>query len=120
MGKTKYNRSEKRKRRISKNIFGTKDKPRISVYASNVYTYAQVIDDQARQTLAQFSSLNLARIDKYKKEKKVNEAKKVGLELANKIKKIGIKAAVFDRGRHAYKGRVKALAEGLREGGVII
>lgn len=94
--------------------------PRISVFASNRYTYAQAIDDEARKTLAAYSSLKLARSKKLEKRKKVDEAKMVGLELVKIMKKEGIIKAVFDRGRYAYKGRVKAVAEGLREGGLKI
>ncbi len=120
MGKVNKDRKNRRKKRVSNNIFGTKDKPRISVFASNRYTYAQVIDDSGKMTLTSFSSLNLARSEKYKKDKKVFEAKLVGLELAKKVKEMKIKKAVFDRGKYSYKGRVKALAEGLREGGLQI
>ena len=120
MKKVNTDRVDRRKKRVSGNIFGTKEKPRVSVYASNVYTYAQMINDSDRKTLLAFSSLQLAKGEKYTKEKKTVEAKKVGLELANIAKKSGIKEAVFDRGKYSYKGRVKALAEGLREGGIKI
>lgn len=120
MGRVNKNRENRRKKRVSNNIFGTKEKPRISVFASNKYTYAQVIDDLAKMTLTSYSSLNLARSDKHKKEKRVLEAKLVGIELAKKVKEMKIKKAVFDRGKYSYKGRVKALAEGLREGGLKI
>lgn len=120
MGKINKNRVERRKKRVSSNIFGSKERPRVSVFVSNVYIYAQIINDTERKTLVSYSSLQLAKTEKYKKQKKVEEAKKVGLDLAVKAKKSGIKQAVFDRGRYSYKGRVKALAEGLREGGIKI
>ncbi|OGK11863.1 50S ribosomal protein L18 [Candidatus Roizmanbacteria bacterium RIFCSPLOWO2_01_FULL_37_12] len=120
MGKINKNRVERRKKRVSSKIFGTKERPRVSVFASNVHTYAQVIDDVDRVTLVSYSSLQLSQAEKYKREKKVDEAKKVGLELAKIAGKSGIKQAVFDRGKYSYKGRVKALAEGLREGGIKI
>lgn len=120
MGIINKDREYKRKKRVSANLFGSKKRPRVSVYASNVYTYAQIIDDQDRKTLISYSSLQLSRIEKYKKEKKVEEAKRVGMELAKKAKELGIREAVFDRGKYSYKGRVKALAEGLREGGLKI
>ncbi len=110
----------RRKRRVSSNITGSKLRPRVSVFVSNVYIYAQMIDDEARKTLVSHSSLIFAQNKDYKKEKKVVEAKKVGLELAVTALKKGIKEAVYDRGRYSYKGRVKALAEGLREGGLKI
>lgn len=120
MGHINKDRVARRKKRVSSNIFGTKERPRVSVFASNAYTYAQMIDDAERKSIVAYSSLQLTKTDKYKKEKKVQEAKKVGLELAKKAIKSGVKNAVFDRGRFSYKGRVKALAEGLREGGIII
>src|SRR3989344_7392428 len=113
-------RRVKRKRRVRSNISGTKKIPRISVFVSNMYIYAQVVDDVDKKTLSEFSSLKMAKNKNYKKGKKVDEAKAVGLELAKKMKVIKIKKAVFDRGRYSYKGRVKALAEGLREGGIQI
>lgn len=113
-------RKYRRKKRISGNIFGTKERPRISVFASNKYTYAQVIDDENKKTIIAFSSLIFSKSKDYKKDKKVNEAKKTGLELAKLISKKAIKKALFDRGRYSYAGRVKALAEGLREGGIKI
>ena len=120
MGKISKSQGERRKKRVSNNLFGVKEKPRVSVFASNRYIYAQVIDDSKRTTITSFSSLKLAQSDKYKKEKKTDEAKKVGLELAKIAKKLEIKKAIFDRGKYSYKGRVKALAEGLREGGLVI
>lgn len=113
-------RSVRRKKRVRSNIFGTKEKPRISVFASNRYTYAQAIDDTGRKTLISFSSLEISQSENYKKNKKVEEAKKVGIDLAKNMIKKGIKTAVFDRGAYSYLGRVKALADGLREGGIII
>lgn len=111
---------QRKKRRISSRIRGDKNRPRITVFASNRYTYSQVIDDAGRVTVMSYSSLQLAKSKDYQKNKKTTEAKNVGLELARLIKPLGIKSAVFDRGRYAYKGRVKALAEGLREGGIQI
>ena len=120
MGKINTKQGLRRKIRVRSGIFGTKDKPRVSVFASNRYTYAQVIDDSGRTTLAAYSSLQISQAKDYKKGKKVEEAKNVGLSLAKEMKKKGIKQAVLDRGRYAYKGRVKSLTEGLREGGLQI
>jgi large subunit ribosomal protein L18 len=120
MKQINYKRISRRKKRISANILGTKEKPRISIFRSNLYIYAQVIDDQERKTLATFSSINLKKDKEYKKDKKTAEAKKVGIKLAAIIKEMKIAKGVFDRGRYAYNGRVKALAEGLREGGIVI
>ncbi len=109
-----HNKKLRKKRRISANIKGTSEKPRISVYRSNKYIYAQAIDDVNRKTLAAFSSLKL------EKEKKSLQAKKVGLELGKILLEKKIKQAVFDRGIYSYKGRVAKLAEGLRESGLKI
>lgn len=94
--------------------------PRISVFRSVRFMYAQAIDDMKKNTIASFSSVNLKKLKEYIKNPKSAEAKNVGLELAKKMKEKGIEKAVFDRGSYIYKGRVKFLAEGLREGGIII
>lgn len=120
MKKITKDRRLRRKKRVSSNILGSKDKPRVSVFASNRYTYAQLIDDENRMTLVSCSSLSMAKGKDSKKQKKVEEAKRVGLQLALLAKKRAIVRAVFDRGRYAYKGRVSALAEGLRQGGMKI
>ena len=99
----------RRKRRISSGIEGTHDIPRISVFRSNRYIYVQAIDDEKRVTLT--SSFQ---------EKKTEKAGEVGITLAEKLLEKGIKRAVYDRGRYAYKGNVKMLAEGIRKGGVQI
>lgn len=114
-----FNKKLRKKRRVSLNVKGTKEKPRISVFRSNKYIYCQVIDDIKRQTLASFSSLTLRKKQKIKKTKS-EEAKMVGIELAKIIKSKGINQAVFDRSVYKYHGRVKAVAEGLREGGIKI
>lgn len=111
-------REIRRKKRVSKNLFGTADRPRISVFMSNRYNYAQAIDDVNRNTVGAYSSLQKAKSTGSIRSTKVIEAKKVGLELANILKKKGISKAIFDRGVYGYKGRVKALTEGLREGGL--
>jgi|SRR3989344_56719 len=120
MKKISKDPKKRRKKRVSGNIFGTKEKPRISPFLSNRFTYIQIIDDVQRKTLTSYSSLKLARSNKHSKGKKVDEAKIVGLELAKQARKLGVTKAIFDRGLYAYKGRVRALAEGLREGGLKI
>ena len=111
------NRILRRKKRVSSNIWGTKEKPRIAVYRSNMYLYAQAIDDDARKTLA---SASTSKKDKSIKVKKSDAAKEAGKVLAKLLIEKNIKAGVFDRNRYAYNGRVKMLAEGLREGGLTI
>lgn len=112
MKKINLDKKIRKKRRISFKIKGTSTRPRISVFRSNKYIYAQAIDDEKRITVESSSSLKL------KKDKKTQQAKKVGLDLAKKLINKNIKRAVFDRNIYVYKGRVKALAEGLREGGI--
>ncbi|MCX7955725.1 MAG: 50S ribosomal protein L18 [Patescibacteria group bacterium] len=104
----------RKKRRISSKIKGTFSKPRISVFRSNKYIYAQAINDKDKVTIVSSSSLKLP------KDKKTEQAKKVGLDLGKKLIEKKIKTAVFDRNIYVYKGRVKALAEGLRESGIKI
>ena len=97
-----------------KKIFGTKTRPRLSVFRSNKHIYAQLIDDVQRHTLAAASSLKL----NCKNKTKVEIAYEVGKKLAQQARKLSIQKIVFDRGRYRYHGRVKALAEGAREGGL--
>ena len=113
-------RKLRRKRRTSNNIFGTKERPRISVFRSNRYIYVQAVDDKSKSTIVSLSSLSLSKEKNYKKSKKTEEAKQVGIGLAKKLKEKKIEKGIFDRGLYTYKGRTKALAEGLREGGLKI
>ncbi len=107
----------RRKRRVSANIHGTADRPRIVVFRSNRYIYLQAIDDTKRHTLAAKSSKD---VKADKKQKKAEVAYIVGEQLAAVLIKKGAKKAVFDRSEYAYSGRVKASAEGLRHGGLQI
>lgn len=113
-------RKLRRKRRISSNIHGTSDRPRISIFRSNRYIYAQAIDDGTRKTILSFSNSDLKKDTDFKKGKKSEDSKRVGIGLAKKLIENKIKTGIFDRGSYAYNGRVKALAEGLREGGLKI
>ncbi len=114
MIKVNLDKKLRKKRRVSANIKGIANVPRISVFRSNRYIYAQAIDDEKRVTIVSSSSLKLP------KAKKTDQAKQVGLDLAKKLKEKDINKAVFDRNIYPYKGRVKALVEGLREGGIVI
>ena len=106
------------KMRIRKRIYGTAQKPRLSVYRSLNHIYAQLIDDNAGHTLLSVSSL-AENIQKAKKETgKISTGKLVGIELAKEAKSKGIETIVFDRNGFQYHGRVKAVAEGAREGGL--
>jgi len=102
--------------RIRKNINGTAECPRLAVARSNKHIYAQLIDDVAGVTLAAASSVEASMKDIYGGNKEA--AKKVGLALAEKAKAKGIEDCIFDRGGMLYHGRVAALAEGAREGGL--
>lgn len=106
---------EKRKRRVRAKISGTATRPRLSVFRSNKHIYAQLIDDQKGRTLVACSDLEL-KINK--KLTKTEIAQEVGKQLAVKALKKGLKSVVFDRNGYKYHGRVKALAEGVREGGL--
>lgn len=120
MTKINLDRKLRRKRRISSNIHGTNDRPRISVFRSSRYIYAQAIDDASRKTISSFSNADLKKDVGFKKGKKSEDSKKVGVGLAKKLIEKKILTGVFDRGSYAYNGRVKAIAEGLREGGLKI
>jgi large subunit ribosomal protein L18 len=102
----------KRHRRVRKKIFGTAERPRLAVYRSNKHMYAQMIDDVEGRTLVAVSTLVGNDGDR------LAQAKAVGQDLAKKAKDAGISRAVFDRGGFRYHGRVKALAEAAREGGL--
>lgn len=108
----KEQRRLKIKFRIRKSVKGTAERPRLSVFRSNKQIYAQVINDITGTTLASASSLGL------EKMKKTEQAKKVGELVANKAKEAGVEKIVFDRNGYLYHGRVQALADAAREGGL--
>ncbi len=105
----------RRKRRIRGRIEGTAERPRVSVFRSNKAIYAQLVDDAEARTLAAVRSGEV----EGKGLKKAEVAKKVGELLAQRAKDKGIERVVFDRSGYLYHGRVKALAEGAREGGLV-
>ena len=109
-------KTEKRERlhkKIRSRVSGTGERPRLAVFRSNRYMYAQLIDDVLAITLASASDISLS-----DKMTKVERAKNVGTKLAAEAKKKNITTVVFDRGGFSYRGRVAALAEGAREGGL--
>ena len=114
MALTKLQRRNRIKNRIRKVVSGTAVKPRLSVFRSNKAISAQLIDDVAGQTLVSATSLSL----KDGKGTKIEIATTVGKELAEKASKAGIESVAFDRNGYLYHGRVKALADGAREGGL--
>ena len=105
----------RRHKRVRKGVSGTAERPRLVVFRSNRGIEAQLVDDVAGKTLAAASSLGLA---KSFKGNKVAQAEEVGKALASSAKSAGIETAVFDRGGYLYHGRVKALADAAREGGL--
>jgi large subunit ribosomal protein L18 len=100
--------------RVRKKVVGTPERPRLAVYRSNRHIYAQLVDDRSARTLAAASDLGSAGGGKS------NRAKGVGEAIARRAKEIGVERAVLDRGGRLYHGRVKALAEGARKGGLQI
>jgi len=102
--------------RIRKKISGTAEAPRLSVFRSNTDIYAQIIDDNSGATIAAASSRQKDILAQ--KAPKIEKSKMVGEAIAKKATELGIKKVVFDRGGYIYHGRVKAVAEGAREGGL--
>jgi large subunit ribosomal protein L18 len=111
---TKPQRRLRRRRRVRARIHGSAERPRLSVYRSNRGVFAQLIDDDAGRTLASVSwtEPELRRLDS------MEQAKRVGQLLAERAKGAGIETCVFDRGGYRFHGRVAAIAEGAREGGL--
>ncbi len=110
---------ERRHRHILKTIRGTEARPRLVVFRSNKHIYAQIVDDLAGHTLLSASTLSKALHDDVAKAKnKTAQAKLVGMHIAELAKSKNFSRIIFDRGGYLYHGRVKALAEGAREGGL--
>ena len=105
----------RRHRRVRGKIRGSAERPRLLVFRSNRGIFAQLVDDDSGRTLAASSWLDLP---KAFKGDKTEQAAEVGKRLAEAAKKSGVETAVFDRGGYLYHGRVKALADGAREGGL--
>lgn len=110
--KIRIEKRTRRHKRIRSRISGTAVVPRLAAYRSNGYIYAQLINDDAGTTVASFSSLEI------KKGSKTEAAREVGKKLAAIALEKKIEKVVFDRGGYVYAGRVKALADGAREGGL--
>jgi large subunit ribosomal protein L18 len=113
--KTRPAKRLKRRRRVRAKVVGSAERPRISVFRSNRGVFAQVIDDTSGRTLA---AVNWTEAD-LKGLPRMEQAKRAGELLAERAKAAGVESAVFDRGGYQYHGRVRALAEGAREGGLI-
>jgi large subunit ribosomal protein L18 len=111
---TKAQQRLRRRRRVRARVTGTAERPRLSVFRSNRGVFAQLIDDRAGHTLAAVNWIE----PELRKLNATEQAKKAGELLAERAKKAGVETCVFDRGGYQYHGRVKALAEGAREGGL--
>ena len=116
MSKKTVIKRNKIKKRIRKVVFGTKDKPRLTVFRSNKEIYAQLIDDSVSKTIVAASSKD--KDLKLKTNNKIEVSKIVGDSIGKKAIKAGIKNISFDRNGYLYHGRVKSLAEGAREAGL--
>lgn len=110
---------ESRHRRVRKKVHGTPDRPRLCVFRSNRHIYAQIIDDTQGRVLTAASSLcKELRVQMKEEEGKIAQGRLVGRYLAQQALKGNVKKVVFDRGGYRYCGRLKALAEAAREGGL--
>jgi large subunit ribosomal protein L18 len=114
-GLTVHEARLRRHRRVRGKVRGTAERPRLAVFRSNRGVFAQLVDDDTGRTLAASSWLDLP---KSFKGAKATQASEVGKRLAGQAKKAGVESVVFDRGGYLYHGRVKALADGAREGGL--
>ena len=109
---------DRRRRRVRMKLSGTSERPRLNVFRSLDHIYAQVIDDVQGRTLASASSLDKDLRSEMSDKTKKEQAELVGKTVAERAKVAGIETVVFDRGGFLYHGRIKALADGAREGGL--
>lgn len=109
---------ERRHRRLRGYLSGTPERPRLNVFRSGLNIYAQVIDDVAGHTLVSASTIDTEFRSSLDGQRKVDQATAVGREVAKRALAAGITTVVFDRGGYRYHGRIKALADGAREGGL--
>jgi len=108
----------RRHQRVRRKVYGTAERPRLNVFRSLRHIYAQVINDDAGHTIAAASTLDPGLGERLSDLSKVDKARVVGKLIAERAKENGIEQVVFDRGGYQYHGRVKALAEASREGGL--
>ena len=104
--------------RVRKRVAGTNERPRLSIFRSNIHIYAQVIDDATSRTLAAASTKDASLVSAIKGKTKTERAKAVGQLIAERAKAAGVDKVVFDRGGFKYHGRVQALADAAREAGL--
>ncbi|MCL2197870.1 MAG: 50S ribosomal protein L18 [Defluviitaleaceae bacterium] len=111
---------KKRHYRLRRNLSGTGSRPRLTVFKSNKYIYAQLIDDIKGHTIASASTMDaaLVKADKLKSTSNLDAAKAVGTSVAKKAKELGIEEVVFDRSGYIYHGKIAALADAAREAGL--
>jgi len=114
----KVQQLDRRRRRVRQTIFGTTERPRLNVFRSTAHIYAQVIDDVRGATIAAASSLDKSIRTSVKSTGGIEAAKAVGKLLADRAKAVKVTEVVFDRGGRMYHGRIKALADASREGGL--
>jgi large subunit ribosomal protein L18 len=118
--KSQLNPRQRRHLRVRAKVSGTADRPRLNVFRSSIHTYAQLIDDTAGRTIAAASTLEPGVKGKLDSgSTKTDKAKVVGQLISERAKDHGITTVVFDRGGYKFHGRVKAVADGAREGGLI-
>lgn len=120
MDKAKRKREQRQRahRRVRRTVSGTPARPRLAVFKSLKYTYAQVIDDLKGETVAQASSAENDIQKAAKEGKRLDAARLVGEAIAERAKKVGVERVVFDRGGYIYHGRVRQVAEGARKKGL--
>jgi large subunit ribosomal protein L18 len=116
--KIKRDKRYRRHKRVRAKVTGRSKRPRLYVFRSNQHIYTQIIDDEKGKTIISASDQELKKSKTKSKETKIDIAKEVGKLVAKKAMEKDIKEVVFDRGGYKYHGRVKALAEGAREGGL--
>ncbi|MBL8037146.1 MAG: 50S ribosomal protein L18 [Nitrospira sp.] len=114
----KVQQLERRRRRVRQAIFGTTERPRLNVFRSTSHIYAQIIDDVRGTTIAAASTLDKAIRASVKSTGGIEAAKAVGKLIADRAKAVKVTTVVFDRGGRMYHGRIKALADASREGGL--
>lgn len=108
----------RRHNRVRRRVSGSQERPRLSVFRSNIHIYAQVIDDSTGRTLAAASTVEKALAEQFNGSPKIDRAKAVGAAVAERAKAAGVTKVVFDRGGFKYHGRIQALADAAREAGL--
>ncbi len=116
---TRIKMRKRRHKRVRRKVFGTAARPRLNVFRSLKHMNVQVIDDQSGHTLVSASTLEAGLQEDLADKLRVDQAKEIGKVIAARAKDAGIEQVVFDRGGYRYHGRVKAVADGSREGGLV-